>query len=252
MAKTTAQIQDLDITITQGTAGRLKGVFAGIGNTAGIIVGGTGGGAGGQGSGPGILIAGAGEDGGDEIAFDSMLDEVRPGDLITSDFMMRLLARVNQLEAAVLKLAEGGDVVVPDLFGQTLTKVAEAVGNSGGKLAFGLVLDVIAQEIDPTEDDEGPRLVLAQYPAPGDEVDEGTELNLLVSFLNRGVQAERMVAGDVVGASSFRGPAVRAEPAAGGPSSGELQRVTDEPARPGAGTKSGARGASKSRRTAAK
>lgn len=247
--KTMAQAQNLDIAINQGSGTRFTGVFAGVGNTNAISVGGgggisTGGGGkgGGTGSGESIVIAGAGDDGSDLVAFDAMLSEARPGDLITSDFMTRLLKRINVLEAAVLKLASGGDVVVPDLFGQKLSKVAAAVKNSAGMLEFGLVLDAVGTEIDPEEVDDGARLVLGQYPVPGAEVDEGTELNLFVSIIFRGQQP----GGGISGASGIANR--DAAPAAA--AAEELQRVTDEAPQSGAGGAS--KNASKSRKPAAK
>ena len=241
---TVGLVQNRGIAINEGTRNRLKGVFAGIGNFAGISVGGGGTtGTGGGGSAPPLVIAGAGDDGSDVIAFDPMLDEVRPGDLIKSDFMTRLLRRINVLEAAVLKLASGGDVVVPDLFGQQLSKVAAAVKQSG-KLKVGLVLDAVGTEIDADAAAEGARLVLGQYPVPGAEVDEGTGLNLFVSITLRGQQP----VGGIGGATEFF--SVNRTAAPGGAAEGELERVTDEAPPPAAGGAS--KGASKARKSPAK
>ena len=244
---TVGDVQNRGIAINQGSSNKFTGVFANIGNLSNlfenIVVGGGGGGGGGATGGTGtIVIAGAGDDGSDVIAFDPMLDEVRPGDLITSDFMKRLLQRINVLEAAVLKLASGGEVVVPDLFGQQLSAVRTAVNQSGGKLKFGLVLDAFQTEIDPDETDEGPRLVLGQYPVPGAEVDEGTELNLFVSTT---VGFNRTDAG-----FDFALANPSAASAAPAPAAEELQRVTDETPTPAAGGAS--KGASKARKGPAK
>lgn len=256
--KTAADRLKDEVKVTGRTGGRFKGVFSEIGSSAGLnsIIGGggkgggTGGGAGGAGGTGGkaggrgsfIVIKGGGDGGADALAFDKMLDEVRPGDLITSDFMVRLLERINQLEAAVLELAKGGDVTVPDFFGRSLLQVVTAVGASNGLLVFGLVLDVGGNVINPNQ--SGPRVVLGQHPAPGDEVDEGTELNLLVAFSND------LAAGPAGGGAGggFAGVlgGARSEPA------GELERVTDDDAQPGAAAKAAPRAASKSRKSPAK
>lgn len=246
-------IQNQDISINPGRGTQVTGVFAGIGNSAGIVVGGGGattgtGGTAVGGSAPPIVIAGAGEDGADLIAFDPMLDEARPGDLITADFMTRLLRRINVLEAAVLKLAAGGEVVVPDLFGQQLSAVAAAVEQSAGKLKFGLVLDGLGTEIDPEETDDGTRLVLGQYPAPGAEVDEGTELKLLVSIIFTLRQND--AGGGAGGGFNFVSAEASGARAAAPPAAGELQRVTDDPPPRAAGGAS--KGASKARKSASK
>jgi hypothetical protein len=153
------------------------GALTNIGALAGIGTGATGG----RGTGPAIVIAGAGEEGGDAVAFDPMLDEVRPGDLITSDFMMRLLARINRLEAVARTLAARGEVLVPDLFGQSLSATLAAVQASDGLLRVGRILDTAGQQVSASQ--PGTRVVLGQHPAPGEEVDRGTRLNLLVSFV---------------------------------------------------------------------
>lgn len=246
-------IQNQDISISPGRGSQVTGVFAGIGNSAGISVGGGGattgtGGTGGGGSAPPIVIAGAGEDGSDLIAFDPMLDEARPGDLITADFMTRLLRRINVLEAAVLQLASGGDVVVPDLFGQPLSAVAAAVNQSAGKLAFGLVLDGLGTEINPQESFNSTRLVLGQHPAPGAEVDEGTELNLLVSIIFSLRQND--AAGGAGGGFNVASAEASGARAAAAPAAGELQRVTDDTPQRAAGGAS--KGASKARKSSAK
>lgn len=248
MKVSVGEMLERELAIVSRTGNRFKDVFAGSGNFAGISVGGgrtgTGGGAGGQGAGPVVVIAGAGEEGGDEVVFDPMLDEVRPGDLITSDFMLRLLARVNRLEAVLRRIGEGGAVAVPDFFGVPFQNAIDAVQKSGGKLKFGLMIDTTGQQIDVAT--PGKRVVLGQHPAPGDEVDEGTVLNLLVSPAKGGT-------GDPVPSAGGGGQNLfRSEPggpAAGASDAGELERATDDDAQTAAGTKSAPRGASKSRKS---
>ena len=244
-------LRNQDIAITQGRGNRLSDVFAALGNRDMVNVGGgrtlnpgsLTGGTGGRGTGPTVAIAGSGG-GSDVIAYDTMLDEVRPGDLITSDFMIRLLRRINVLEAAVQQLASGGEVIVPDLFGQPLRKVTAAVKKGAGKLEFGLVLDVTGEQIDPEKADDAARVVLGQYPVPGEEVDEGTELNLLVSILpRRGEQPGGGIGGALDFARASRGGAA---PGAAADATGELERVTDETPPPAAGGAS--KGASKAAR----
>ena len=244
--KTTAERINNEVKIGARTGSRLKGVFAGIGTRAGISLTGGGtktGGTGGRGSGSVVIIKGGGADGTDEVAVDRMLDEVRPGDLITSDFMVRLLERINQLEAAVLKLAGGGEVTVPDLFGRSLSKVIASVQKSDGALAIGLILDVLGTEVNPAE--PGTRVVLGQQPPAGNEVDEGTEIDLLVSLVQR-------VDSPPVGGGINLSDSAPGGPAAGATADGELERVTDDDAAAAAGTKSAPRGASKSRRSPTK
>lgn len=107
----------------------------------------------------------------------SLLDEVRPGDLITSDFMRRLLTGLARLEVEITDL---GRVQVPELFGKDLEEAeAELTRN---KLKVGKVLDAFGRHVSQNPIERFvERKVLSQSPPAGSRTDEGESVNLLVS-----------------------------------------------------------------------
>jgi hypothetical protein len=124
---------------------------------------------------------------------------VRPGDLITADFINKLLGRLARLEAIIGLggASERGTFAMPYFFGVGLDTVLEEVRSRGLKLRkildlFGLVhADSAVQAVDIQDLLDRTRLfagtqngimpvVLGQYPAPQARVKRGEKVSLLI------------------------------------------------------------------------
>jgi hypothetical protein len=124
---------------------------------------------------------------------------VRPGDLITADFVNKLLGRLARLEAIIGLggAAERGTFAMPYFFGVGLNTALEEVRSRGLRLRkildlFGLVhADSAVQAVDIQDLLDRTRLfagtqngimpvILGQYPAPQARVKRGENVSLLI------------------------------------------------------------------------
>lgn len=106
---------------------------------------------------------------------------VRPGDLITAEFMNRLLRRVAQLENALASVEAGKPVGVPNFFGMSLFDAAEAVRQTGGNLVMGRVLNVLGTSVLYSSGIARECVVLAHFPVPDANVGFRTSVDFVVS-----------------------------------------------------------------------
>ena len=107
----------------------------------------------------------------------AIADTVRPGDIISSDLMARIIALLNAHDAA---LGGGtGGLVVPNLFGRT---VAEArVILQLQQLVLGSVVDVFGTIVNPQATTSASLMVLNQVPVAGQGTIAGAAVSLVVA-----------------------------------------------------------------------
>lgn len=138
----------------------------------------------------------------EEIGFVKLTDAqlVRPGDLITADFINKLLGRLARLEAIIGLggAAERGTFAMPYLFGVPLIPVLEGLASRGLKLrkivdVSGRVVADSAKTTFSTStvlalvrrlaglQDDMP-VVIGQYPVPKARVKRGEMVSLLVNL----------------------------------------------------------------------
>lgn len=112
----------------------------------------------------------------------ALTDTVRPGDVITSDLMMRLIALVNAHETALGGGTAG--VVVPSLFGRTLGEARTALQLQ--QLVLGTVVDVFGNFVNAAGSSSDGLMVLNQVPASGARTVTGGSVNLVVAGISGG------------------------------------------------------------------
>jgi hypothetical protein len=108
----------------------------------------------------------------------AILDTPRPGDVISSDLMTRIVTMLNAHEAALSGTSAGG-VVVPSLFGRTLAETRVALGLQ--QLVLGTVVNVFGATVNTSGSSTGTLMVLNQVPAGGARTVAGAAVNLVVS-----------------------------------------------------------------------
>lgn len=112
-----------------------------------------------------------------------LLDEVRPGDLITSDFMRRLLAGLAGLEEYLGQLdGSPGIGTVPDVIFLQLPKALAMLRANEPELKIEGAFDPFGNKVRlEGETNRGERIVLAQFPVPGAKITGDRMVKLLVS-----------------------------------------------------------------------
>jgi hypothetical protein len=152
---------------------------------------------------------------------------VRPGDLITADFINKLLGRLARLEAIIGLggASERGTFAMPYFFGVGLAPVLEGLASRGLKLrkivdvsgrvvadsakATFSISEVLALVRRLAQSKDGVPIVLGQYPVPKARVRRGEMVSLLINL--RGVTDDATsnnVAGAEVGNTlTFSAPA---------------------------------------------
>ncbi|MFL6227738.1 MAG: hypothetical protein ACJ741_03050 [Pyrinomonadaceae bacterium] len=112
-------------------------------------------------------------------------DKVQPGDLITAEWMNKLLKRLARLELlfANSRPRGGGAADSFTVFGETLVEALRLIKLADSDFQVGLVLDVEGVEVKPNASGAAGRRVLGQFLAL-DEGDGTTAVNLLVSAPN--------------------------------------------------------------------
>jgi hypothetical protein len=116
----------------------------------------------------------------------SLLREVRPGDLITSDFMRRLLEGFATLEEYLGRLDNTvGLKTVPDVLFMTYRQALSRLETNDPPLKS-ITCDIFGTMIGPGNDKsfgetKGERIVLAQFPVPDAKILAHTPVRLVVS-----------------------------------------------------------------------
>lgn len=108
-------------------------------------------------------------------------DTIRPGDVISSDLMVRLIALVNAHEVALGGVAAGG-ITVPDLFGRNLAEARVALQLQ--RLVLGTVIDAFGAIVSSATSATSSVAVLNQVPAAGARTVAGAAVNLVVAAQN--------------------------------------------------------------------
>lgn len=102
---------------------------------------------------------------------------VRPGDIISSDLLNRMISLINDHDARL-----GGTVggkAVPDLFGRTFAEASVMLQLQ--ELALGSVVDTFGTIINTSAGGAGSRIVLNQVPAAGARTMTGAAVHLVVA-----------------------------------------------------------------------
>ena len=107
----------------------------------------------------------------------AIVDTVRPGDVISSDLMARIIALLNAHDAALG--GGGGGIAVPNLFGRTLTEARLMLQLQ--QLALGTVVDIFGVIVNPNAAASGSLVVLNQVPIAGAGTIVGATVGLVVS-----------------------------------------------------------------------
>lgn len=110
--------------------------------------------------------------------------EVKPGELISSEWINDLLAKLAELDAQVQLLAGSvgtGSIVVPDLFGRTLTQARQILTLPAQQLSLGSLVDAVGANVNPNSAEAGALIVIGQYPVPGARSVPGGAVSLLLS-----------------------------------------------------------------------
>lgn len=111
-------------------------------------------------------------------------DEVMPGELISSEWVNSLLAKVGELDAQVQQLSgslPAGTVVVPNVFGKPLSEARQIITLPALQLALGAVFNANGASINPNVVASFGLIVIGQYPVPGAKAMPGSAVNLLVA-----------------------------------------------------------------------
>lgn len=116
-------------------------------------------------------------------------DEVMPGELISSEWVNSLLAKLSELDAQVQQLSGSlptGTVTVPNVFGKPLSEARQIITLPALQLALGNVFDSDGASINPNAVASFGLIVLGQYPVPGAKAMPGSAVNLLVAGTSAG------------------------------------------------------------------
>ncbi|MDH5179221.1 MAG: hypothetical protein OEZ39_14575 [Gammaproteobacteria bacterium] len=110
-------------------------------------------------------------------------EKVKPGDIITSEFMNSLLDEVEFIRTTLDGLlgALPGTVIVPSVFGKTLIEARSIVTSSENKLALGSVFNIYGVLVDPLATEVRTSRVLYQLPVAGARVAIGSSVNMVIS-----------------------------------------------------------------------
>ena len=130
-------------------------------------------------------------------------ERVQPGDLITAEWMNKILLRLARLELLVRysRPTGKGQGDAFSVFGRTLIEAIRIIEGAGADFQIGKVLDVMGQIVQTTAPGTGTRLVLGQF-FESDDFTGTTRVNLLVTSANAtgglfkelGAEAKDMIA----------------------------------------------------------
>jgi hypothetical protein len=109
---------------------------------------------------------------------------VQPGELITAEYINKLIDKINELEGQVAllsKVSGGGTQLVPSFFGSQLGDALALFQDPSLGLQQGPVLDAAGNVISQFTPEERVRRIIGQTPASGLFVPRGTRVSLLVA-----------------------------------------------------------------------
>lgn len=112
--------------------------------------------------------------------------QVTAGDLITAELMNEILARLANHDALIGQGAGAGTIVVPSVFGRTLTDARAIITAPTAQLVFGAVIDTQGNVVNPNLSQSLLLAVLAQTPSAGSRVAPQTAVDLLVAAASAG------------------------------------------------------------------
>lgn len=107
----------------------------------------------------------------------AIIDTIRPGDVISSDLMARIIALLNAHDLALG--GAGGALAIPNLFGRTVTEARLMLQLQ--QLALGSVVDIFGAIVNPNSSASGSLVVLNQVPIAGAGTIVGAAVSLVVS-----------------------------------------------------------------------
>ncbi|HEX6096512.1 MAG TPA: IPT/TIG domain-containing protein [Thermoanaerobaculia bacterium] len=107
--------------------------------------------------------------------------QVSAGDLITAELMNEILARLANHDALIGQGAGAGTILVPSVFGRTLSEARTIITAPTAQLVFGAVIDTQGQVINPNLSQSLLLPVLSQTPSAGSRVAPQTVVDLLVA-----------------------------------------------------------------------
>lgn len=112
----------------------------------------------------------------------TLVDDIRPGDIISSDLMRRIVQMLNDHELKLGGTPSG--VVVPSLFGKTVAQAKTILPLQ--KLTLGVLVDTAGASVDPNAAGADTRLILGQVPSAGQGTFLGGSVDLLVAGTGSG------------------------------------------------------------------
>lgn len=112
-----------------------------------------------------------------DASYEKALRTVAPGKLISTDLFKWIIERLRTLEE---RIRGQGEVVVPRVFGQTLSQALKVLDESTVDLQVGLVLDASGRTIDIGNSEVLGRTVIGQMPDAGTRTTSGDDLDLVV------------------------------------------------------------------------
>ncbi|HYI13092.1 MAG TPA: IPT/TIG domain-containing protein [Thermoanaerobaculia bacterium] len=109
--------------------------------------------------------------------------QVNAGDLITAELMNEILTRLGQHDALLGQIGGAGPqtIVVPAVYGRTLTDARAIITAPTAQLAFGSVIDAAGNVVNPNLSQSLLLPVISQMPPAGTRVAPQTSVDLLVA-----------------------------------------------------------------------
>ena len=107
----------------------------------------------------------------------AQFNNLNPGDLIKAADWNALVAAVQSLSGQ----AQPGGVMVPNLFGMTLSTATAIIKLPSSQLNLGSILNANGDSVNPSSPDAQHLIVLGQSPSAGVSVTAASALNLMVS-----------------------------------------------------------------------
>lgn len=114
----------------------------------------------------------------------NIINEVKPGNLITAALWNSLVMKLGALEAALEKLSGSvptGKIKVPDVFGQQLKDATAMITKPSLQLALGFVVDAFGKPVNPDLQASAGLIVIGQMPGGGMLANPFESVNLAVS-----------------------------------------------------------------------
>ena len=109
--------------------------------------------------------------------------QVTPGDLITAELMNEILSRLASHDVLIGQMGGAGSttVVVPTVYGRTLTDARTILVAPSQQLGVGTLIDTDGNFVNPNAQGAGLRMVVGQTPQPGTRVAPQSSVDLLIA-----------------------------------------------------------------------